>query len=220
MSLLVFCRGIKFYLCAKRNFVPSDIFPNEQLLVKPSERERLLNQKAVTLWMTGLSGSGKSTLAVALERKLHNAGLLCMVLDGDNVRTGLNRNLSFSEADRFENIRRIAEVSKLLNQAGVIVINAFISPLIAMRQMAAEIIGVDRFLEVYVQADLAICEKRDVKGLYAKARRGEIKHFTGIDAPYEPPENPAIRLDTANNNAEECLKQLEELLQKLNLKHG
>ena len=186
----------------------NDLFPMHHKLVQAAEREQKLGQKAVSIWMTGLSGSGKSTLAIALERKLHEAGYLCMVLDGDNVRTGLNSNLSFTEADRFENIRRIAEASKLLNQAGVIVINAFISPLRAMRQMAKDIIGADKFYEIYIQADLAICEKRDVKGLYAKARRGEIKHFTGIDTPYEPPQHPFLQIDTQVLSPEQCLEEL------------
>jgi len=184
------------------------IFPFQNQLVQQREREEKLGQRAYSIWMTGLSGSGKSTLAVALERKLHNAGYLCMVLDGDNIRSGINSNLGFEEADRFENIRRIAEVSKLLNQAGVIVINAFISPGIKMRQMARDIIGADRFVEVYIQADLETCEKRDVKGLYARARNGEIKNFTGIDAAFEPPENPDILIDTSNASHTESLEVL------------
>ena len=160
------------------------------------------------LWFTGLSGSGKSTVAIALERELHSRGLLCRILDGDNIRSGINNNLGFSAEDRVENIRRIAEVGRLFVDTGIITIAAFISPNNQLREMAAEIIGKDDFVEVFVSTPLEECEKRDVKGLYAKARRGEIKNFTGISAPFEAPEHPDITLDTSKLPVEESVKIL------------
>ena len=165
-----------------------------------------------TLAIVGESGSGKSTIAIALERELHKRGLLCRILDGDNIRSGINNNLGFSEADRVENIRRIAEVSKLFIDSGIITIAAFISPNNDIREMAANIIGQDDFLEIYVSTPLAECEKRDVKGLYAKARKGEIKNFTGISAPFEAPEHPALELDTSRLSLEESVNRLLELI--------
>ena len=144
------------------------------------------------VWFTGLSGSGKSTIAIALERELQKRGLLCRILDGDNIRSGINNNLGFSPEDRVENIRRIAEVGKLFVDTGIITIAAFISPNNQLREMASRIIGKDDFMEVYVSTPIEECERRDVKGLYAKARRGEIKEFTGISAPFEAPESPAL----------------------------
>ena len=158
--------------------------------------------------ITGLSGSGKSTVAIALERELHSRGLLCRILDGDNIRSGINNNLGFSAEDRVENIRRIAEVGRLFVDTGIITIAAFISPNNQLREMAAEIIGKDDFVEVFVSTPLEECEKRDVKGLYAKARRGEIKNFTGISAPFEAPEHPDITLDTSKLPVEESVKIL------------
>jgi adenylylsulfate kinase len=143
-----------------------------------------------------LSGSGKSTIAQYLEQRLFNEGFFAQVLDGDNIRDGINQNLGFSEEDRSENIRRIAEVAKLYLNSGIITINSFISPTVAIRKIAAEIIGPDSFIEIYVNAPIEVCEKRDVKGLYAKARKGMIKGFTGIDAPYEPPTQPALEVCT------------------------
>lgn len=172
------------------------------------EKEALLGQHAVMVWFTGLSGSGKSTLAVALERELHRRGFFCRILDGDNVRSGINNNLGFTEADRMENIRRIAEVSKLFIDTGVITIAAFISPTHEMREMVAGIVGRDDFLEVYVSTPLEECERRDVKGLYAKARRGEIKNFTGISAPFEPPLHPDLALDTSVLSLKEAVEKL------------
>ncbi len=163
------------------------------------------------IWFTGLSGSGKSTIAIALERELHKRGLLCRILDGDNIRSGINNNLGFTEADRIENIRRIAEVSKLFVDTGIITIAAFISPSNDIREMAANIIGKDDFLEVYVSTPIEECERRDVKGLYAKARRGEIKNFTGISAPFEAPAQPALVLDTSALSLEESVNKLWEL---------
>ena len=155
-----------------------------------------MGQRGRVVWMTGLSGSGKSTIAIALERELHNFGHFCVVLDGDNVRTGINNNLGFSDADRTENIRRIAEVAKLFVQQGVIVVCCFVSPTIAIRAQAKAIISADDFIEVFVDTPLDICEQRDVKGLYAKARKGEVKDFTGISAPFEAPLSPALVLKT------------------------
>ena len=163
-----------------------------------------MNQKAKVLWFTGLSGSGKSTIAIALEKKLYARGFHCYLLDGDNVRTGLCNNLGFTAENRRENIRRISETSKLFIDAGVICINAFVSPTIKIRQMAKDIIGEEDFIEVYVNTPLEVCEARDVKGLYKKARAGEIKNFTGIDAPYEAPLNPQIEIKTVALSIEEA----------------
>lgn len=176
--------------------------------VTADERGRLLGQVPRTVWLTGLSASGKSTLAFALERRLIDQGRACYVLDGDNVRHGLNQNLGFSPEDRRENIRRIAEVAKLMNDAGLIVITAFISPYREDRQMARTIIGNDRFLEAYVNTPLTVCERRDPKGLYEKARSGKLQEFTGISAPYEAPENPEALIDTSSINTDEAIKQL------------
>ena len=164
------------------------------------------------IWFTGLSGSGKSTIAIALERELHNRGILCRILDGDNIRSGINNNLGFSEADRVENIRRIAEVAKLFVDTGIVTIAAFISPSNSIRQMAAHIIGENDFIEIYISTPLEECERRDVKGLYAKARRGEIKNFTGISAPFEAPLHPALSLDTSVLSVEEAVKKLLKLI--------
>jgi bifunctional enzyme CysN/CysC len=176
-------------------------------------REKQLGQRACTIWFTGLSGSGKSTLANALEKKLVQQGKHTMLLDGDNVRMGLNRNLAFSEADRIENIRRIAEVAKLMNDAGLIVLTAFISPFARDRRNAREIIG-ENFIEVYVNTPLAECARRDVKGLYAAAQSGAIENFTGISSPYEIPEHPEISINTTEQDveasAELLLKKLSE----------
>lgn len=176
------------------------------------DKEALLEQHSLMVWFTGLSGSGKSTIAIALERELHQRGFLCRILDGDNIRSGINNNLGFSEADRVENIRRIAEVSKLFVDTGIITIAAFISPSNDIREMAADIIGRDDFVEVYVSTPIEECERRDVKGLYAKARRGEIKNFTGISAPFESPEHPALTLDTSVLSLEESVHKLLELI--------
>ena len=173
-----------------------NIHPIFEQLLQRGEREKRLQQRSKVLWLTGLSGSGKSTIARFLERKLFEEGFFPQVLDGDNIRSGINNNLSFSPEDRRENIRRIAEVSKLYLHSGIICINSFISPTFAIRAMAKEIIGADNFLEIFVNAPLEICEKRDVKGLYKKARNGEIKGFTGIDAPYEAPQTPDLEIRT------------------------
>lgn len=178
-------------------------------------REKQLGQHARTIWFTGLSGAGKSSLANELEKRLVAMGKHTMLLDGDNIRMGLNKNLGFRENDRIENIRRIAEVSKLMNDAGLIVLTSFISPFVRDRRSAREIIGED-FIEVYVSTPLEECERRDVKGLYKKARSGELANFTGINSPYEVPENPEITIDTSRGTLEECVEQLlKELESKL-----
>jgi bifunctional enzyme CysN/CysC len=165
-------------------------------LVSPEMRSQLLKQKGSTIWLTGLSGSGKSTVAKELERQLMEQGHLCYILDGDNVRHGLNRDLGFSMEDRKENIRRIAEVAALMNEAGLIVITSFISPYLSDRSDARDVIGAERMVEVFVDTPLEVCEQRDPKGLYKKARSGEIAQFTGISDPYEPPVNPEITIST------------------------
>ena len=190
----------------------NNIYPIFDRMLTRQDKEGLLRQHGVMIWFTGLSGSGKSTIAIALERELHKRGLLCRILDGDNIRTGINNNLGFSEADRVENIRRIAEVSKLFIDTGILTIAAFIRPNNDIREIAARIIGQDDFLEVFVSTPLAECEKRDVKGLYAKARRGEIKNFTGISAPFEAPEHPALSLDTSTLSLEESVKRLLDIV--------
>jgi adenylylsulfate kinase len=161
-----------------------------------------LQQISKVIWMTGLSGSGKSTIAVQLERKLMEHGHFAQVLDGDNIRSGINNNLGFSMEDRTENIRRIAEVAKLYLHSGIVTICTFISPTREIREFAKQIIGEADFIEIFVNAPLAVCEARDVKGLYQKARAGQIKDFTGIDSPYEPPVRPALTLDTDKENLE------------------
>lgn len=186
----------------------TNIYPIFDRMMSRDDKEQLLKQRGMMLWFTGLSGSGKSTVAIALERELHSRGLLCRILDGDNIRSGINNNLGFSAEDRVENIRRIAEVGRLFVDTGIITIAAFISPNNQLREMAAEIIGKDDFVEVFVSTPLEECEKRDVKGLYAKARRGEIKNFTGISAPFEAPEHPDITLDTSKLPIEESVKIL------------
>lgn len=177
-------------------------------------REKSLNQKAKTIWFTGLSGSGKSTLANEVEKRLASEGKHTMLLDGDNIRMGLNKNLGFSDEDRVENIRRIAETAKLMNEAGLIVITAFISPFRQDRNNAKKIIGED-YIEVYVSTSLEECEKRDVKGLYQKARQGIIKEFTGISSPYEAPENPDITIDTSKYSLEESTDMVMNMLEEL-----
>lgn len=188
------------------------IYPIFDRMLSREDKELLLKQRSVMVWFTGLSGSGKSTIAIALERELHKRGLLCRILDGDNIRSGINNNLGFSPEDRIENIRRIAEVSKLFIDTGIITIAAFISPNNDLREMASGIIGKENFLEVYVSTPLEECERRDVKGLYAKARRGEIKEFTGISAPFEVPADPALTLDTSRLSVEESVDELLKLI--------
>jgi len=173
--------------------------------VRKGDRQKLLNQKSPVIWLTGLSGSGKSTIANGLASKLHNEGKLVYILDGDNVRMGLNKDLGFSDNDRKENIRRIAEVANLMTDLGVIVITAFISPFENERRIAKDIIGKDNFIEVYIKAPLDVCEERDPKGLYKKARAGEIPMFTGIDSPYEEPKNPNMFIKTDKMSIEDSV---------------
>jgi adenylyl-sulfate kinase len=172
-----------------------------------AERSRLPHMRPVTLWLTGLPGAGKTTLAYALERRLMDASVRCHVLDGDDLRDGLSRDLGFSAADRRENVRRAAEVARLMNEAGLAVIVALVSPAREDREMAHAVIG-EAFREVHVSTALEICQSRDPKGLYAKARRGEIAEFTGVSAPYEPPEAPALALDAGTLDVEACVERL------------
>ncbi len=188
--------------------------------VTVEDREKLLNQKGCVIWFTGLSGSGKSTLANAVEQILHQQQHHTYVLDGDNVRHGLNKNLGFSPADREENIRRIGEVAKLFTDAGTIVMTAFISPYRVDRDQARALIAANRFVEVFVDCPLEVCEERDTKGLYKKARAGEIKEFTGISAPYEPPLNPEVTVNTDILSIEECAQAVVETLVKTGLVPG
>jgi adenylylsulfate kinase len=181
-----------------------NIHPIFDRLLTRADREKNLNQRSKVLWLTGLSGSGKSTIAQLLEQRLFSEGFFAQVLDGDNIRSGINNNLGFSVEDRQENIRRIAEVAKLYLNSGIITINSFISPTQSIRAMAKSIVGAQDFIEVYINAPLEICEARDVKGLYQKARKREIKGFTGIDSPYEAPENPAIEVLTNQLSIEEA----------------
>jgi adenylyl-sulfate kinase len=178
------------------------------------ERAEQKKQKPAVLWFTGLSGSGKSTLANALERKLFELGHHSYLLDGDNIRHGLNKDLGFSDADRVENIRRIGEVAKLFVDAGLIVMTAFISPFRSDREMARKLVAEGEFIEVFVDTPLEVCEQRDPKGLYKKARAGEVKNFTGISSPYEAPENPEFTLHTANESVEESVASLLTFLQQ------
>lgn len=185
-----------------------NIFTIYDETLQREEKEALLKQRGLVIWMTGLSGSGKSTIALLLERMLHSDGYLCQLNDGDNIRHGLSNNLGFSSSDRLENIRRIAEVNKLFLNCGVIAINCFVSPTVAIRKIARDIVGEQHFLEVFVDTPLEVCEQRDVKGLYKKARAGKIKDFTGIDAPFEAPIDPAITLSTANKSPLDSAQEL------------
>jgi adenylylsulfate kinase len=180
------------------------IFPDFDKIVSRKEKEHRLRQKSKVIWFTGLSGSGKTTLATALERDLFNKGFLTQVLDGDNIRSGINNNLGFSREDRIENIRRIAEISKLLINSGVICICAFVSPTEEIRKIVRDIIGNNDFLEIYLSTPIDVCENRDVKGLYKKARAGEISDFTGISAPFEIPQNSILSIDTSKISVDEC----------------
>ena len=189
-----------------------DIYPIYDKMMTREEREQLIGQRGLMVWMTGLSGSGKTTVALGVERELHKKGILCRLLDGDNIRDGINRGLGFSPEDRRENIRRIAEVGRLMVDTGVVTLACFVSPTEDLRQMAREIIGEKDFIEVYVSTPLAVCEHRDVKGLYARARRGEVKEFTGISAPFEAPKNPALAIDTSQTPLEESVTRVVNLI--------
>lgn len=177
-------------------------------------REQQNGHQAVIIWFTGLSGAGKSTLAHAVEERLHGLGCRTFVLDGDNVRHGLCGDLGFSDRHRQENIRRVAEVAKLMLEAGTLTLTAFISPFRAERSLARKLVPHGDFIEIYCKCDLATCEQRDVKGLYKKARQGEIKQFTGISSPYEPPENPELIVDTGSNSLDVCVGSVLVLLQE------
>ena len=192
-----------------------NVHPIFDRLLSRKDREKRLGQNAKILWLTGLSGSGKSTIAQDLERQLYNQGYFPQVLDGDNIRIGINNNLGFTIEDRTENIRRIAEIAKLYLHSGIITICSFISPTIEIRNFAREIIGAENFVEVFINTPLEICEARDVKGLYKKARAGEIKGFTGIDSPYEAPQNPDIEILTAKLTVEESSQQILDQINPL-----
>ncbi len=183
-----------------------------QATVTRDRREKLNGHKGVIIWFTGLSGSGKSTLAHAVEEKLHQMKHRTFVLDGDNVRHGLCSDLGFSKADREENIRRIGEMAKLFIEAGIIVLTAFISPFKEDRGYVRGLVPHGEFIEIFCDSSIEICEKRDVKGLYAKAKKGEIKEFTGISSPYEPPSKPELALDTGNKSVEECVESILDIL--------
>ena len=189
-----------------------NIYPIYDRMMTRADKEKLLGQHGLMVWFTGLSGSGKSTIAMGVERELHKRGILCRILDGDNIRAGINSNLGFSAADRKENIRRIAEIGKLFVRTGIVTLACFVSPTNDIRRLAREIIGEDDFKEVFVSTPLEECERRDVKGLYARARRGEVKDFTGISAPFEIPENPALELDTSSLSLEESVKRVVEMV--------
>ncbi len=192
------------------------IYPIFDTLLTREQKEKLSQQRALVIWMVGLSGSGKSTLARSLENNLFEMGHLTKLLDGDNLRSGINSNLGFTDEDRTENIRRAAEVSKLFADCGIVTICSLISPTAAIRSMAREVIGEELFYEVFINCPLEVCEQRDVKGLYAKARKGEIKKFTGIDAPFENPIKPSLEIRTDLHSIEECQAQLlDEILPRI-----
>ena len=190
----------------------TNIYPIFDRMMTRSDKEQLLRQRGLMIWFTGLSGSGKSTVAIAVERELHNRGILCRILDGDNIRNGINSNLGFTPEDRQENIRRIAEVSRLFVDTGIVTLAAFISPTHQARQMARDIIGQEDFIEVYISTPLEVCEQRDVKRLYAKARQGLIPNFTGISAPFEAPVAPDLDIDTSKVTLEQAAQSVVQLI--------
>lgn len=192
-----------------------DLYPIHDRMLQRQDKEKLLGQKSIVLWMYGLSGSGKSTIAIALEKKLHERGVLTQVLDGDNIRSGLNSNLGFSDDDRCENIRRIAEVAKLYCQTGVVTLASFICPQRSMRQLAREIIGGADFMEVYVKASFETCARRDPKGLYKKVAAGQVAQFTGKDSAFEPPleSDAALVVDTEKQDIEASVQQILDVLE-------
>lgn len=191
-----------------------NIYPISDQMMSRSDKEALLCQRGMMVWFTGLSGSGKSTIAMGVERELHKRGILCRILDGDDIRAGINSNLGFSAEDRMENIRRIAEIGKLFVQTGIVTLACFVSPTQDVRRLARDIIGEEDFMEVYVSTPLEECERRDVKGLYARARKGEVKEFTGISAPFEVPENPMLEIDTSCLSLEESVRRVVEMIMK------
>lgn len=186
----------------------NNIFPVFESILQRKDKEALLCQKSVVIWLTGLSGSGKTTIAIGLEQELNKKGILTQLLDGDNIRAGINNNLGFSEDDRVENIRRIAEVAKLFLNCGIVTICCFVSPTHDIRNQAKKIIGENDFFEVFINTPLEVCEKRDVKGLYKKARAGEIKDFTGINAPFEAPEKPFLEIKTNGVSIEHSVNEI------------
>ena len=197
-----------------------NIYPIYDQMMSREDKEQLLGQRGVMVWFTGLSGSGKSTVAMSVERELHKRGILCRILDGDNIRSGINNNLGFSQEDRTENIRRIAEIGKLFVHTGIVTLACFVSPTRDIREMARDIIGSDDFKEVYVSTPLQECERRDVKGLYARARKGEVKDFTGISAPFEAPAHPALSIDTSRLTLEEStMAVVQMILRAIGLEH-
>jgi adenylylsulfate kinase len=189
-----------------------NLFPIFEEIIQRKDKENLLNQNSKVIWLTGMSGSGKTTIAKGLEKYLFSKGIINQILDGDNIRVGLNKNLSFSESDRTENIRRIAEVSKLFLNSGVVTINCFVSPLKKMRQLAKDIIGKEDFIEIYINASLETCKQRDVKGLYKKALNGKIKNFTGISSNYEAPEQADLELITNEKSFNESIEELSKFV--------
>ncbi len=189
-----------------------NIYPVFDRIYDRNVKEKILRQRGRVIWFTGLSGSGKTTLATSLEKELFFRSFFCQVLDGDNIRSGINNNLGFKEEDRLENIRRIAEVSKLMVNAGIITICSFISPTHEIRKLARNIIGHSDFIEIYLSTPLEECERRDVKGLYKKARTGEIKDFTGISSPFDIPLNPDLELDTSRLSIRDCVDQIFQLI--------
>jgi adenylylsulfate kinase len=196
--------------------IKGNLFPIFDDILQREDKEILLQQNAKVIWMTGLSGSGKTTIAKGVERYLHSKGILNQLLDGDNIRVGISNNLAFSNEDRVENIRRIAEVSKLFMNCGVVTLNCFVSPTIEIREIAKAIIGPKNFIEVYINVSIETCENRDVKGLYKKARKGEIKNFTGISAPFEAPENPDIEINTSELSIDDSVRKvLDYILPKI-----
>lgn len=202
--MIIFFRFVYIIMEEKK----SNIYPVFDELLQRSEKQNLLKQRSKVFWFTGLSGSGKTTIAKGVERKLHSSGYLTKLLDGDNIRSGVSNNLSFSLEDRQENIRRIAEISTLFINCGIITLNCFVSPTSKIRKIAKNIIGKENFIDIYVNASLKTCEARDVKGLYKKARNGEIPDFTGINAPFEPPKKPELEIDTNNNNIDHSIEQV------------
>jgi adenylylsulfate kinase len=194
--------------------IQENIHPIFDKIIDRHTKQKHLNQNAKVLWFTGLSGSGKSTIAVEVEKKLFSKGFLTQILDGDNIRDGINNNLSFIDEDRIENIRRISEISKLFINCGIITLNSFVSPTNEIRNLAKKIIGHNDFIEIFVDTPIEICEKRDVKGLYKKARAGQIKDFTGINAPFETPENPNIIARTENKTIEETSNEVVQYILK------
>ena len=189
-----------------------NIYPIYDMMMTREDKEHLLRQRGMMVWFTGLSGSGKSTIAMGVERELHARGILCRILDGDNIRAGINSNLGFSQEDRRENIRRIAEIGKLFVHTGIVTLACFVSPTNEVRELARGIIGEEDFREVYVSTSIEECERRDVKGLYARARRGEVKDFTGISAPFEVPMHPTLVIDAGNLSLQECVSRVTDMM--------